>query len=86
MKLVLMLRCHAVVLTNPKFKSKLDLGFSLETHFPTTHPLPGKVDRVQFLRFVPILGCMHYYIMVYGLLNYLAYAIILGSMHHIVKV
>ena len=34
------------VLTNPKSKSKSDLGFSLETHFPTpTHP--GKVDKVQ---------------------------------------
>ena len=33
-------------MTNPKFKSKSDLGFSLETHFPTpTHP--GRVDRVQ---------------------------------------
>ena len=51
------------------------------------YPPPSwKVDRVQFLRFVPILGYMHYYVMVYGLLNYLAYAIILGSMHHIVKV
>ena len=34
------------ILTNPKSKSKSDLGFSLETHFPTpTHP--GKVDQVQ---------------------------------------
>ena len=36
----------AAILTNPKSKSKSDLGFSLETHFPTpTHP--GKVDKVQ---------------------------------------
>ena len=37
------------MLTNPKSKSKSDLGFSLVTHFPTpTHPThPGKVDKVQ---------------------------------------
>ena len=35
------------ILTNPKSKSKSDLGFSLETHFPTIPPTPGKVDRVQ---------------------------------------
>ena len=39
------------LLTNPKSKSKSDLGFSLETHFPsptpTPHSHPGKVDRVQ---------------------------------------
>ena len=35
-----------VILTNHQSKSKSDLGFSLETHFPTpTHP--GKVDQVQ---------------------------------------
>ena len=34
------------MLTNPKSESKSDLGFSLETHFPT-HPHPGKVDRVE---------------------------------------
>ena len=27
-----------LILTNPKSKSKSDLGFSLVTHFPTTHP------------------------------------------------
>ena len=38
----------ALLLTNPKSKSKSDLGFSLETHFPTPTPThPGKVDRVQ---------------------------------------
>ena len=29
------------MLTNPKSESKSDLGFSLETHFPT-HPPPGE--------------------------------------------
>ena len=33
-------------MTNPKSKSKSDLGFSLETHFPTP-TRPGKVDQVQ---------------------------------------
>ena len=34
------------ILTNPKSKSKSDLGFSLETHFPTVTN-PGKVDQLQ---------------------------------------
>ena len=38
------------MLTNPKSKYKADLGFSLQTHFPTPTPTPihpGKVDREQ---------------------------------------
>ena len=35
-----MLKLKKVILTNPRSKSRSDLGFSLKSDFPTTHPHP----------------------------------------------
>ena len=34
-------------LTNPRYKSRSDLGFSLKSDFPTTHPPPPTPEKVS---------------------------------------